>query len=57
MSHLLGRRGGGSTIPVGGMVEVGRRDSEHYGQQGRVVSAKPPNVRLVAHTPSGRRVG
>ena len=39
-SHLLGRRGGGSTIPVGGAVQVARCDSEHLGQRGRVVSAK-----------------
>ena len=39
-SHLLGRRGGGATIPVGGAVQVARADSEHLGRRGRVVSAK-----------------
>ena len=39
-SHLLGRRGGGATLPVGGAVQVARSDSEHLGQRGRVVSAK-----------------
>jgi len=39
-SHLLGRRGGGAIIPVGGLVQVARSDSEHLGQRGRVVSAK-----------------